>query len=125
MAEEAGSGVVQTRCVGDVAIICAGDYLNKLSGERVERECKRRLEAGCRALVLNFRDTELINSIGVSILMGIIDAAQESSAQIVFSNVNNHTKSLFEMLGLTRHVSLAKDEGEALSRLTIATMYLK
>ena len=115
MAEAAGSGVVQTRCVGDVAIICAGDYLNKLSGERVERECKRRLEAGCRALVLNFRDTELINSIGVSILMGVIDAAQQGNARLVFCNVSGQTATLFGMLGLTRHVSVVKDEDEALS----------
>ncbi len=114
MAESAGTTPVQARCIGRVTIIYAGDYLNKLSGERVERECKRQLEAGCRALVLNFRDTELVNSIGVSILMGVIDAAQESSAQLIFSDVNNHTKDLFDLLGLTRHVSIAQDEGEAL-----------
>ena len=109
---------VQARCIGDVTIIYASDYLNKLSGERVERECKRQLEAGCRALVLNFRDTELVNSIGVSILMGVIDAAEQSNAQLVFSDVNNSTVKLFEMLGLTRHVSLVRDEGEALSLLS-------
>ena len=117
MAESAGTTSVQARCIGDVAIIYTSDYLSKLSGEHVERECKRQLQAGCRALVLNFRDTELVNSIGVSILMGVIDAAQESSAQVIFSDVNNHTKDLFDMLGLTRHVSLATDEGEALSQL--------
>jgi anti-anti-sigma factor len=117
MADALGGSSVDSRAVGDVAIVYAGDYLNKLSGERVERECKRQLQAGCRALVLNFRETELVNSIGVSILMGVIDAAQKSSAQLVFSDVNNHTKNLFEMLGLTRHVSLAADEGEALSQL--------
>src|SRR6266571_7835926 len=123
--ETIASDSVRSRRAGDTAIIYAGDYLNKLSGERVERECKRQLEAGCRALVLNFRDTELVNSIGVSILMGVIDAAQESSAQLIFSDVNNHTKDLFDLLGLTRHVSLATDEGEALSQLTSATINLK
>jgi len=117
MAHVTGATPVQARCIGDVAIIYAGDYLNKLSGERVERECKRQLEAGCRALVLNFRDTELVNSIGVSILMGVIDAAEQSNARLIFSDVNHHTINLFEMLGLTRHVSLARDEGEALSLL--------
>ena len=34
---------VQARCVGDAAIIYASDYLNQLSGERIERECKRQL----------------------------------------------------------------------------------
>jgi|SRR5439155_14457599 len=124
MTESAGQSSVQARCIGDVAIIYTSDYLSKLSGERVERECKRQLEAGCRALILNFRDTELVNSIGVSILMGVIDAAQESSAQLIFSDVNIHTKDLFDMLGLTRHVSLATNEGEALSQLTSTTVNL-
>ena len=115
MADNAGPTPVQTRCVGDTAIIYASDYLNKLSGERIERECKRQLEAGRQAVVINFRDTELVNSIGVSILMGVIDAAQHSSARLIFSDVNNQTASLFEMLGLTRHVQIAKDENEALS----------
>ena len=116
--ETSEASQVEARRVGDTAIIYASDYLNKLSGERIERECKRQLDAGCRALVINFRDTELVNSIGVSILMGVIDAAERSNARLIFSDVNSHTTNLFEMLGLTRHVSLAKDEDEALRMLT-------
>jgi anti-anti-sigma factor len=115
MEDAANTFVVQVRCVGDAAIIYAGDYLNKLRGERIERECKRQLELGSRALIISFRDTELINSIGVSILMGVIDAAERGNARLIFSDVNSHTANLFEMLGLTRHVSLANDESEALS----------
>jgi len=121
MADTAAETPVQTRRIGDTAIIYASDYLNKLSGERIERECKRQLESGSRALVLNFRDTELVNSIGVSILMGVIDAAEQSNARLIFSDVNTHTASLFEMLGLTRHIMLVKDEEEALSQLNTQT----
>ena len=112
---------VRTRRVEDTAIIYASDYLNKLSGERIERECRRQLESGSRALVINFQDTELVNSIGVSILMGVIDASEQSGAQLIFSDVNSHTANLFEMLGLTRHVNLAKDEAEALALLAPQT----
>jgi len=114
MSDAARELSLQARCVGDAAIIYASDYLNKLSGERIERECKRQLESGRRTLIINFRDTEIVNSIGVSILVGVIDAAEQSTARLIFSDVNNHTAELFQMLGLTRHVSLAKDEGEAL-----------
>lgn len=117
MTETTGATPVQARCVDGTAIIYASDYLNKLSGERIERECKRQLDAGCNALVINFRDTELVNSIGVSILMGVIDAAEQSKARLIFCDVNSHTAGLFEMLGLTRHVRIAKDEGEALARV--------
>ena len=118
MTDTTGENPVQARCIGDTAIIYASDYLNKLSGERIERECKRQLDLGCRALVINFRDTELVNSIGVSILMGVIDASEKNHAQVIFSDVNGHTANLFEMLGLTRHVSVAKDETEALALIT-------
>jgi anti-anti-sigma factor len=121
MAETTGENPVQARCIGDTAIIYASDYLNKLSGERIERECKRQLDLGCRALVINFRDTELVNSIGVSILMGVIDASEKNQARVIFSDVNGQTANLFEMLGLTRHVSVAKDETEALSLITPQT----
>ena len=121
MAETPGPTPVEARCVGETAIIYASDYLNKLSGERIERECKRQLDAGRRALVINFRDTELVNSIGVSILMGVIDAAERNSARLVFSDVNSHNAHLFEMLGLTRHVSLVSDEDEALALIAPQT----
>ncbi|MDX6500226.1 MAG: hypothetical protein QOG23_3486 [Blastocatellia bacterium] len=121
MADTAAETPVQTRCIGDTAIIYASDYLNKLSGERIERECKRQLESGCRALVINFRDTELVNSIGVSILMGVIDAAEQNQARLIFSDVNSHTAKLFEMLGITRHLSVVKDEAEALELITPQT----
>jgi anti-anti-sigma factor len=98
-----------------MAVVYASDYLNKLSGERIERECRLRLEDGARALVINFHDTELVNSIGVSILLGVIEAAESAGAQLVFSNVSSQTIELFEMLGLTRHVALVKDEQEALA----------
>lgn len=118
MAELVTGSPIRSRSVGDLAVIYAGDYLNKLSGERIERECRRQLEAGCRALIINFHETELVNSIGVSILLGVIDAAENTGAQLVFADVNHQTVQLFEMLGLTRHVALAADEEEALSTLT-------
>src|SRR5713226_6172909 len=121
MAETSSAVTVRARSVGDTAVIYASDYLNKLNGERIERECRQQLDAGCRALVINFRDTELVNSIGVSILMSVIDAAEQSNAQLIFSDVNSHNAHLFEMLGLTRHVSLARDEDEALALIAPQT----
>jgi anti-anti-sigma factor len=116
--EQTSGSLVRSHCVGTTAVVYASDYLNKLTGEKIERECRRQLDGGCRALVIDFSDTQLVNSIGVSILLGIIDVAEKNGAKIVFSEVNNQTVQLFEMLGLTRHVVLAKDEREALHTLS-------
>jgi len=115
---EISNSAVRSDCVGSTAVVYASDYLNKLTGEKIERECRRQLDSGCRALVIDFAETELVNSIGISILLGIIDVAEKNGARIVFSDVNNQTVQLFDMLGLTRHVSLAKDKEEALTNLS-------
>lgn len=103
--------------VVDVAVVRAGDYVNKLSGHRIERECLSRIEGGCRALVIDFKGTELVNSIGISILLGVIDMAEQVGARVVFSNVSLHTVKLFELLGLTRLVIVAESEEAALATL--------
>lgn len=92
--------------IGEKSVIYAGDYLNKLTGEQIEYECKRSLEAGCKELVVNFSRTEIVNSIGISILLGVIDTASNNGAKVVFSEVNENTIELFEMLGVSKHVTL-------------------
>ena len=116
--ETTSGSLVRSHCVGTTAVVYASDYLNKLTGEKIERECRRQLDCGCRALVIDFSDTKLVNSIGISILLGIIDVAEKNGARIAFSEVNVQTTQLCEMLGLTRHVVLAKDEREALLTLS-------
>jgi anti-anti-sigma regulatory factor len=88
------------------AVVFAGDYLNKLTGEQIERECKIKLNEGCTELVVNFSHTEIVNSIGVSILLGVIDSAKGTGAKVIFSDVKEETVELFDMLGLTRHVEV-------------------
>ena len=98
----------ETATAGDTrAVVFAGDYLNKLAGEKIERECRLRLNEGCTELIVNFSGTELVNSIGISILLGVIDSARGTGAKVVFSDVKQETAELFDMLGLTQHVTIS------------------
>lgn len=97
---------IEVRQTGTTAVVYANEYLNKISGERIERECRRRLANGCRTLMVSFRNTEIVNSIGISILLGVIDAASSANARLVFTDVNDDTGKLFESLGLTRHAPI-------------------
>jgi anti-anti-sigma factor len=104
MTEQTAAGIV--RADGETATVFAGDYLNKMTGELIERECRERLNAGCREIVVNFSRTEIVNSIGVSILLGVIDSASGSGARVVFADLNEDTAQLFELLGITKHVDI-------------------
>lgn len=88
------------------AVVYVGDYLNKMHGEQIERECRGKLNEGCSELVVNFSHTELVNSVGISILLGVIDSAKRKGAKVVFSDVRQDTAELFDLLGLTKHVTI-------------------
>ncbi|MFN6962809.1 MAG: STAS domain-containing protein [Pyrinomonadaceae bacterium] len=88
------------------AVVEAGDYLNKLTGERIERECREYFARGYKEVVVDFASTETVNSVGISILLGVIDSASNAGAKVRFSGVKDSTIELFEMLGITRHVTI-------------------
>jgi len=102
---ETESGVLTQDGV-ERACVSAGDYFNKVTGERLERECREKLALGCTELIVDFSDTEMVNSVGVSILLGVIDSAKGTGARVVLSGVNAPTIELFEMLGVTKHAEI-------------------
>jgi hypothetical protein len=69
---------IRMRLVEGVAVLYPGPYLNQLRGESIERHCQELLADGVRHIVINFAETELINSIGISILLGVIEAVNEA-----------------------------------------------
>ena len=105
------------RLVAGAAILYPGPYLNQLRGESIERRCRDLLAGGVRRIVINFAETELINSIGVSILLGVIEAVNEARGTLVLSNLAPSNRELFEMLGLLAHVRVESSEDAALANL--------
>jgi len=109
---------IRTRLTEDAAVVYPGAYLNQLRGERIEMVCQELLDRGVRRIVINFEETELINSIGISILLGVIETVNNARGGLVLSNLNESNRELFEMLGLGSHVEMADTEELALLRLT-------
>jgi anti-anti-sigma factor len=108
---------IRSKLIGDAAVIYPGSYLNQLRGETIERRCLELISEGVRNLVINFQETELINSIGISMLMGVIEAVHNTSGVLVLSNLNSTNRELFQVLGLLLHVEVCETEEIALTKL--------
>jgi anti-anti-sigma factor len=105
------------KIVEGAAVIHPGPYLNQLRGEDIEKHCRELLQRGVRHIVINFEETELINSIGISILLGVIEAVNEARGMLMLSNLSASNRELFEMLGLMSHVRVEATEQSALERI--------
>lgn len=109
---------IRFKLVDDAAVIYPGPYLNQLRGESIEDQCERFLAEGVRRIVINFEETELINSIGISILLGVIESVNHSQGALILSNLNSSNRELFEMLGLMSHVEIVESEAIALLKMS-------
>lgn len=109
---------VVSRITGDVAVLYPQGYLNTLAGESLVNECKSCLSQGIRKVILNFSGTELINSIGISLLLHVMEGLKEGGGSLCFTNLSKMHSDTFEMLGLTKHMLVFRDEDEALSYFT-------
>ena len=109
---------IRTRLIEDAAVIYPGLYLNQLRGESIESQCQEFLATGVRRIVINFEETELINSIGISILLGVIESVNRAQGALMLSNLNASNRELFEMLGLMSHVEMADTEETALLKMS-------
>ena len=105
------------RLMAGAAVLYPGPYLNQLRGESIERRCQELLAGGVRHIIINFAETELINSIGISILLGVIEAVNEARGRLLLSNLTPSNRELFEMLGLLSHVRIETTEEAALASL--------
>jgi anti-anti-sigma factor len=111
---------IRAKLSENAAVIYPGNYLNQLRGEDVESQCQELLTNGIRRIVINFAETELINSIGISILLGVIESVNHVQGRLVLSNLNGSNRELFEMLGLMAHVEMVDTEEIALLKVCAA-----
>lgn len=87
-------------------VVFLSGYLNETGGEMLEQECRELLRRGLRGLQLDFAGASMVNSIGISYLLDIIEGVEGGRAQLEFSRVPEHIRELFELLGITARVPI-------------------
>jgi len=94
---------------GDHVVVKASSYLTGRTVESLEKVFDENLEAGLRSYIIDFKETEIINSIGISMLIGIIEKVMEHDGSIFFKNLSQVNEEIFQMMGLLRYAPLIKD----------------
>lgn len=108
--------------IDDAAVIYPQGYLNNLTGETLVQECTAVIEKGTRKIIISFRDTELVNSIGISMLLLIIEKLISTDGQLCFTDMNQTLQDTFVMLGLTHYISCFTHEQDALLYLRTVSL---
>ncbi len=109
---------VVTRDESGTLVVYVGGYLNSSLGEEVEKIVGSRVDGGMRRLLLNFGQTRMVNSIGISFIIGVVEKVMEERGRLAFCEVSRINRDLFQVTGLAKHVRSFDTEKEALEFLT-------
>ena len=99
---------------GDIAIFWTDGYINNQGGEEIAREAYSELEKGARALVMNLEKTRIVNSIGISILIEVLEKVMERKAVLAFCGLTPTIDKTFRIMGLAQYAAIYPSEDEAL-----------
>lgn len=100
---------------GPFAVIRSSGYINNLGGEKIAEECRKLMETGCDRFILNLGGSTVVNSIGISILIEIIESVNRKKGRLAFSNLTPTIAKTFRIMGLLQFSELFDGESEALS----------
>ncbi len=106
------------RELGDTVILYPRDYINDIEGEKLEEMCDSFLKRGIKKVVIDFSDTEMVNSIGVSILIGVIERIKDKKGVVLFSGLKKTNHDIFRIVGLTKLIPVYGSEDDALSEIS-------
>ncbi len=102
---------------GPLAVLEVAGYINNEGGEAIAREAARLLESGQTILVFDLHLTRIINSIGISLLLEVLERILEVKGTLAFCCLSPSIAKTFQIMGLTQYARIFPDRETALSEL--------
>jgi anti-sigma B factor antagonist len=97
----------------DVGVIAASGYINNEGGQAIADAANNLMGQGCKTLLIDLDGTRIINSIGVSILLEILEKLMDEKGQLAFCNLTPTISKTFEIMGLVQYASVYSDRDAA------------
>lgn len=104
-----------------LAVIHTNGYINNQGGEEIARVAYELIEQGHRTLLLNLAKTKIVNSIGISILIEIIEKMMEIDGKLAFCCLTPTIEKTFNIMGLAQYAGIYDDEETAIAALAART----
>jgi len=101
-----------------LAIVYTDGYINNQGGEEIARVAYELIDEGYKKLLLNLQGTKIVNSIGISILIEIIEKMIEIDGSLAFCYLTPTIHKTFHIMGLAQYAGIHEDEPTAIRALT-------
>jgi anti-anti-sigma factor len=100
-----------------LAVIHTEGYINNQGGEEIAKVAYELIGEERKILLLNLTGTKIVNSIGISILIEIIEKMIEIQGKLAFCCLTPTIEKTFHIMGLAQYAGIYPDEASAISGL--------
>jgi anti-anti-sigma factor len=100
-----------------LAVVYTEGYINNQGGEEIARVAYKLIDESYKVLLFNLAGTRIVNSIGISILIEIIEKLIEIDGRLGFCCLTPTIEKTFNIMGLTKYAPVFPDEASAVAGL--------
>jgi anti-anti-sigma factor len=102
---------------GAVAILRTDGYINNTGGEEIARQAYALLGEGKARLLLDLERTKIVNSIGISILIEVLEKVLDQGGRLAFCHLTPTIEKTFQIMGLAQYARIFPSPDPALAWL--------
>ncbi len=103
---------LQSELNGSALVIKTEGYINNTGGEKIVNEFMG--HEGVSRLILNLENSKVVNSIGISHLIEIIEKLNQRNGKMIFTNLDPVIEKTFTIMGLFQYADKADSIESAL-----------
>jgi anti-anti-sigma factor len=97
-------------------VIRTSGYINNSGGEKIAEEYYNHKDSGINKVVMDLEASKVVNSIGISYLIEIIEKLNESKGKLYFTNLDPTIEKTFNIMGLFTFAEKADSVDDALQK---------
>lgn len=100
--------------VNNTLVFKTEGYINNVAGERMIEEFSKHIDSGISKLIMDFKNSKVVNSIGISYLIEILEQVSQSNGKLFFTNLDPTIEKTFSLMGLFQFAEKADSVESAL-----------
>jgi anti-anti-sigma factor len=103
-----------TELHGKALVLRTDGYINNVAGEKIVKEFSSHFGTGINKVVIDMEKSKVINSIGISYLLEVIEKLNDSNGKLIFTNLDPTVEKTFNIMGLFQFAEKADSIDSAL-----------
>jgi anti-anti-sigma factor len=89
-------------------------YINNVAGEKISQEFAKHFSNGLSKVIIDMEKSKVVNSIGISYLLELIEKLNETDGKLIFTNLDPTIEKTFNIMGLFQFAEKADSIESAL-----------